>query len=558
MTENCTNTQSQRFIEESRAELLRQHEELTRIFKLVEIAKKEWEKTMDCVDDMVILTDKQGRVKRCNRSFKEFIGKAYDELLGRDCMDLLVSHGIVMNELHTREIEVFYRPAERWFRINTYPVRNIDNDLVSGTVITIHDSTDIKLVTQRLERSNREVEDNRQGLQRALDELSLLIQRVAKEKAFDIRFNNPNLGKCYETKDCIKTDCPCYDKEASRCWQIVGTHCGGKILGEFAQKYANCVECDVFKASVPTPSLQIGEHFNNMMNILELKNKELENAYSELKLTQAKILQQEKMASIGQLASGVAHEINNPMGFITSNLGSLHKYVERISEYIRIATDLARELGKPAAGGQLNDARKRLKIDYLLDDAKKLVAESLDGADRIKTIVQNLKSFSRADKGERKPASINECLDSTLTIVWNELKYKCTVKKEYAELPLVSCYPQQLNQVFMNLLVNAGHAIEQQGEIVIRTWKKDESAFVSVSDTGCGIPKEHLPKIFEPFFTTKDVGKGTGLGLSIAYEIVQRHNGEITVHSEVGKGTTFTVRIPIMGSENGQEAVSSL
>jgi len=289
-----------------------------------------------------------------------------------------------------------------------------------------------------------------------------------------------------------------------------------------------------------------------MMHILEHKNSELEGAYTELKQTQAKILHQEKMASIGQLAAGVAHEINNPMGFIASNLGSLNKYVEKISEYIRIAADIIREFNEQAADARFGDARKRLKIDYILDDAKKLVAESLDGADRIKTIVQNLKNFSRADKAERKLASINECLDSTLTIVWNELKYKCTVKKNYADLPLVSCYPQQLNQVFMNLLVNAGQAIEQQGEIVIRTWKEEESVFVSVSDTGCGIPKEHLLKIFEPFFTTKDVGKGTGLGLSIGYEIVQRHNGEITVLSEIGKGTTFTVKIPIAENKSVQ------
>jgi two-component system NtrC family sensor kinase len=179
------------------------------------------------------------------------------------------------------------------------------------------------------------------------------------------------------------------------------------------------------------------------------------------------------------------------------------------------------------------------------EDIKGLITESLDGSERVRKIVQGLKSFARVDEAEYKYADINECIESTINIVWNELKYKATLKKDYGNLPLTKCYPQQINQVFMNLLINAGHAIESQGEITIKTWAEDGSIWVAISDTGHGIPKEDLNKIFEPFFTTKEVGKGTGLGLSITYEIVQKHDGEITVESEVGKGTTFTVRLPI-------------
>jgi PAS domain S-box-containing protein len=515
--------------------IVKEHAELSRVFKLVEIGKREWEKTMDCVQDMVILTDMQGRVKRCNKSFKEFMGRAYDELLGKDCAGLLAGNDIEVHEFHSKGTEVFHRPSERWFRVKSYPASGIYGPEVSGSVIAIHDITDIKSMNRRLEQSNQEIEENRLGLQYALDELSALIQRVEAEQAFSVRYTNPNLKTCYELKNCTKTDCPCYGKGALRCWQIAGTLCGGCVQGEFARKYKNCTECAVFKAATPNPIYQIGEHFNNMMNILELKNKELGNAYSELKLTQTKILQQEKMASIGQLAAGVAHEINNPMGFISSNLGTLNKYLGRIVEYIGIMTEAKTTVDRPAQDEELAGARKRLKV-----------AESLDGADRVKTIVQNLTSFSRVDQAEAKAADINACIDSTLNIVWNELKYKTTVKKEYSVLPRTRCYPQQLNQVFMNLLVNAGQAIEKQGEITIRTWRQEGSIFASVSDTGMGISENNLSRIFEPFFTTKEVGKGTGLGLSITYDIVKKHNGDIMVRSEVGKGTTFTVKIPVV------------
>ncbi|MEA3221565.1 MAG: ATP-binding protein [Thermodesulfobacteriota bacterium] len=279
---------------------------------------------------------------------------------------------------------------------------------------------------------------------------------------------------------------------------------------------------------------------------LESKNKELENAHAELKALHAKILQSEKMAAIGQLAAGIAHEINNPMGFISSNLGTLNKYVDRLTSFIEIQSEVIESLnGKDALEG-LEQKKKELKLDYIIKDIKDLIDESSDGAGRVKKIVQDLKSFSRVDEEEYKHADINECIETTINIIWNELKYKCTVKKEYGDIPSTKCYPQQLNQVFMNLLVNASQAIEKKGEITIKTWLEDGSINVSISDTGCGIPEENLGKLFEPFFTTKEVGKGTGLGLSITYDIVKKHGGEIKVESQVGKGTTFTINIPVV------------
>lgn len=278
---------------------------------------------------------------------------------------------------------------------------------------------------------------------------------------------------------------------------------------------------------------------------LENVNRELETAYSELKATQSQMVHGEKMASIGQLAAGVAHEINNPMGFITSNLRTLSKYVSRLTGFIQAQDEALGETQRNRTGV----LRRQLKIDYITEDSGQLITESLEGADRVRKIVQNLKSFSRVDNSEFQDADINECIESTLNIVWNELKYKATVEKEYGDIPRTKCYPQELNQVFMNLLVNAAHAIEKQGTIRIRTWNGNGLVNVSISDTGCGIPEEIINRVFEPFFTTKEVGKGTGLGLSISYDIVKKHNGTISAESNPGRGTTFTVQIPVVGDE---------
>ncbi|MFZ5996041.1 MAG: sensor histidine kinase, partial [Nitrospirota bacterium] len=386
----------------------------------------------------------------------------------------------------------------------------------------------------------------------ALDKLSTLIQGVIEKKDFSIRFFNPHLKSCYETMNCGKKECVCHGGGIVRCWQVAGTFYSGKVQGRFAEKLQNCEACQVFREATSDPVFKIGEHFNNMMHILDAQHKELESAYNELRSAQSHLLQQEKMASIGQLAAGVAHEINNPTGFIMSNLGTLQKYAARLSEFISMQSEA---VGKLHASGTadaesvlstLEEQRKALKIDHIISDLTNLIKESLEGAERIKKIVQDLKGFSRVDEAEFKMADINAGLESTINIVWNELKYKATVRKEYGDIPQTKCNLGQLNQVFMNILVNAAHAIEKQGEIAVETWHEEGHIHVSISDTGCGIPEDKIHRIFEPFFTTKEVGKGTGLGLSIAYDIVKKHNGEITVNSEVGKGSTFTVKIPVV------------
>jgi signal transduction histidine kinase len=262
-----------------------------------------------------------------------------------------------------------------------------------------------------------------------------------------------------------------------------------------------------------------------------------------LEEAQNQLLQSERMASIGQLAAGVAHEINNPVGFVNSNLGSLQRYVTDMLRLLSVYEQV--EEAMPGAAVQtIRQTKEEIDIEFLREDVASLLSESLDGLKRVTRIVQDLKDFSHVDEAERQWADLEAGLESTLRVVWNELKYKAEVVKEFAGIAQVECFPFQLNQVFMNLLVNAAHALEGRGTITIRTGQDDSQVWVEVQDTGRGIKPENLTRIFEPFFTTKPVGQGTGLGLSLAYGIVKKHDGGIEVKSDLGQGTVFKVILP--------------
>ena len=289
---------------------------------------------------------------------------------------------------------------------------------------------------------------------------------------------------------------------------------------------------------------------------------------SEIKQLQRQVLQTEKMASIGQLAAGVAHEINNPMGFIHANLfqmteylGDLHQAWERVEELQKAIRDAGDDGGPGlesirAASDALAACVRDLDLDFVQTDFGKAVRESQDGAERIRHIVKDLRDFSHQGSDVCIEADVNECLDSTASIAWTMMKHSVVLQKEYCDLPLVRCYPTQLKQVFMNLLVNAYQAIEEKlageggtGEIVLRSEPRDGGVAISVRDTGIGIPARDLARIFDPFFTTKQVGAGTGLGLATSYSIVRRHQGRIEVESEPGRGSTFTVWLPLAGPQ---------
>jgi len=283
--------------------------------------------------------------------------------------------------------------------------------------------------------------------------------------------------------------------------------------------------------------------------LLQQRLRELSEIYLKLADAQGQLLQSEKLSAIGQLAAGVAHEINNPIGFVQSNLGTLADYVADLLAIDRAYTEVEDQLGEaqPQAFARVHALKRECDHDFIVGDLKQLLRESGEGLERVARIVQDLKGFSRVGETGWLWADLLAGLETTLNIVRNELKYKAEVVCELVALPPVRCIASQINQVFMNLLLNAGQAIETQGQITLRSGHDGDFVWIEVQDDGCGIAPDKTDRIFEPFYTSKPVGKGTGLGLSLAWGIVQRHQGTLTVTSALGKGSTFRVRLPIAG-----------
>jgi signal transduction histidine kinase len=284
---------------------------------------------------------------------------------------------------------------------------------------------------------------------------------------------------------------------------------------------------------------------------LQRANDDLVSTNKRLEQAQTQLVHSEKMASIGVLAAGVAHEINNPIGFVSSNLGALSQYVQDLLKLIAVyeAAETAMAAAAPVHLDAILRSKKSIDLDYLRDDVCDLGRETAEGLARVKKIVQDLKDFSHVGESKWQMCDLHKGIDSTLNIARNEIKYKVEVIKEYGELPEIECLPSEINQVFMNLFVNAAHAIETRGEIRIRTGATEDGVWAEVSDTGKGIAPENLQRIFEPFFTTKPVGQGTGLGLALSYSIVQKLHGRLDVQSTPGVGTTFRISLALRQAE---------
>ena len=276
-------------------------------------------------------------------------------------------------------------------------------------------------------------------------------------------------------------------------------------------------------------------------------NQKLRKAYEKVKEQKNTILHQEKLASVGLLGAGVAHEINNPAGFVKSNLGSLSGYLKDLVDYIEKADSLIDHQGSDEMKAQLQRSKADMDLGFLIKDISDLIEESEEGISRISRIVTSLKSFSRPDSEEKENFDLNECVRTTLILVESKTKYKADISTEYTELPDICGMPGSINQVILNMLINAVQAIQDFGRIELKTRREGNFAVLEVSDSGKGISTDNLNHIFDPFFTTKDLDEGTGLGLSVSHGIVKRHGGKIEVESTPGLGTTFQIYLPLGG-----------
>lgn len=325
---------------------------------------------------------------------------------------------------------------------------------------------------------------------------------------------------------------------SSICWPMtiksrrVGALSINRVVGSqlFTQDDVERGANFVIVLSLLVDNLRMRSEQQQRIDSLSRLNDEMRAINEQLHAAQAQLLQSEKMASIGQLAAGVAHEINNPIGYVYANFNTLSGYVNDLLGVVAATPD------KPA---------KAVDLEFLLEDVPDLLRETRDGLDRVTQIVRDLKDFSRVDTSDDwEWADLVAGLESTLNIVQNEIKYKASIERRLEPLPAVSCRPSQINQVFMNLLVNAAQAIPERGVITLASGSDGAEVWIEISDTGKGMSEEVLKRIFEPFYTTKPVGQGTGLGLSLSYSIIKKHHGRIDVRSEPGCGTSFRVTLP--------------
>jgi signal transduction histidine kinase len=296
---------------------------------------------------------------------------------------------------------------------------------------------------------------------------------------------------------------------------------------------------------------ELQRHREHLEELVQSRTETLLHTTVALEERQAQLLHSERMASLGNLVAGIAHEINNPLGYITSNLATLTQYLSVFTALLKLYRELAEGLGPDLPGPQaellarIRSLQEEEDLDYLLSDVNDLLNDSREGAHRVADIVQSLKAFVREDSGQPELVDVNKELATTLKVVWNQLKYRCEVKCDYAQVPPILGRPAQLNQVFTHVLLNAVQAIPERGVIHITTLHEGDEVLVRIADTGHGMTPEVMAKIFTPFFTTKPPGKGAGLGLSISYGIISRHQGRIEVQSQPGQGSTFTIRLPV-------------
>jgi len=294
---------------------------------------------------------------------------------------------------------------------------------------------------------------------------------------------------------------------------------------------------------------RLSESESRYRELAQTLEQKVEERTAELKNAYARLLQQEKMASVGQLAAGIAHEINNPLGFIHSNLNTFGNYFKKLREILEFYKSKNQKSGLKIK--EAEDIYRKLNIDFIMGDIPELIRQSIEGTERVRKIISDLKGFSHIDDAQETFVDINAEIDKTISVLSHESKDRADFVRNYGDLPSFFCNPGLICQVFLNIILNAIQVSKRPVLIKITTYSDGRFIIIAIEDNGPGIPENIIGRIFEPFFTTKDVGKGSGLGLTVSYDIVKTHGGDIEVNSPQGKGTTFTISLPVKGEKHG-------
>lgn len=515
----------------------------------VERAAREWQTTFDAMTESVAIMGVDRKIVRCNRATAEILGKSYQEIIGSDCCAVFHGEqggfsGCPFDEVLERKetLSITFLSGDRYLEATMHPVQAPDGSIHS-LIHLVRDVTDERRLTDRL---------------RDVTELFELILRYTPVYTFVKRIEG-NVSRVVAASDNFREMIGLSGSEmvGRTMEEIFPPEFAAKITADDMDVVRNnhkYEEEEVFGGihylTVKFPIIRSsGEH---LIAGFTVDVSRLKKAEAELRSMQDQLIRQEKLAAVGQLAAGIAHEINNPVGFVRSNLVSLQKYVTRLLVYLETVEAGAAPWLPRHLAGIFRSKRRSANIDYIREDLPGLLNESLEGIERVRKIVSDLLSYARNDAETIRTVDLCECIEKSVTILWNEIKHRCTLDRQLSPLPPVACDPQRISQVFVNMISNALHALpEQGGKIIIRTFTDEGFAVVSISDNGTGIPPDLIPLIFDPFFTTKEAGKGTGLGLSISRKIVERYGGEIGVESEVGRGTTFFIRLPADQTNGG-------
>lgn len=555
--------------------------------------------TIDSIGDGVIVTGKEGNIIMLNKAAQKFTGWCQQEALGNSFSEVFriidkVSRIQAENPLDKvlkervsiglkRDTVLVSRDGtERYVSANCSPIITGQHELI-GAIVVFRDIT-------RIRQAEKEAINEQRNLTAIFDAVPvgmlLLDRNIAIKKVNSSFFSalgielsqntGERIGDIFNCINSNKSEKGCgYSDECENCelYLVLKQACSSEnaILNTDIQYtiLINGNKTELWLRISTVPVIIDGERLTlviidditglkRMHEDLENINKELQKTLEELKLTQDHMIQQEKLAGIGQLAAGVAHEINNPLGFVISNFETLKRYVSKYKEFVDMYRDLKNSFLKSESEkiktkiNNINNFEIKERIDFITEDLEDLFKDTYEGLERISKIIIGLRLFSRVDQqNDYAEYDLNEGIRNTLIVAHNEIKYYAEVEERLQDIPPVYANGGQINQVLLNLIVNAVHAIRskdtgQLGLIKITTSCDDKYIYCCIEDNGVGIPPENISKIFDPFYTTKSVGKGTGLGLSISYDIiVNKHQGELLVNSIPGAGSRFTVKLPI-------------